>query len=260
MLASETDRRWRIGYVSGAFDMFHIGHLNLLRRSRERCDYLVAGVLTDEVVLRCKKKWPVIPLKERMEIIASLKCVDEVDRTTLPLLDKVAAWHKYHFDAMFSGDDHLHDGWAREEEDLAMLGAELVFFPYTKEVTTTKLRIETLPPMAESGKRARSPIKISHLFPFDRVGRGERIVIYGAGRVGKQYAYQLGALKYCELLAFADSYAKAGDMFMGKDCLTPDELADIINQIDRIVVASTTYHAQILDCLRALRIEPEKIV
>jgi glycerol-3-phosphate cytidylyltransferase len=157
MLACETDKHWRKGYVSGSFDMFHIGHLNLIRRARERCDYLVVGVLADECIAGAKNKPPVIPLRERLEIIAALKYVDEADVTTGALLNKVRAWEKYRFDAMFSGDDHLHDGWAREEGALKERGADLVFFPYTKEISSTLLR-EILPPRAaavrEPGKTA----------------------------------------------------------------------------------------------------------
>ena len=86
MLANETDKHWSKGYISGTFDMFHIGHLNLIRRAKERCDYLVVGVLSDDAVLRLKKRMPVIPQEERLEIIGALKYVDEVDITTLTLL------------------------------------------------------------------------------------------------------------------------------------------------------------------------------
>jgi len=140
MLASETDKNWDIGYISGSFDMFHIGHLNLIRRAKERCNWLIVGVLTDEIIIAMKKKSPMIPLSERIEIVSAIKYIDEVDVTTEPLLNKVTAWEKYRFDAMFSGDDHLDDGWAWEEDDLKALGADLVFFPYTKEVSSTGLR------------------------------------------------------------------------------------------------------------------------
>lgn len=136
----ETNKHWKKGYVSGSFDMFHIGHLNLLRRAKERCDYLVVGVLSDECIVRNKKKAPIISLEDRLEIVRACQYVDEVDVTTKELLNKVTAWHKYHFDAMFTGDDHKDDGWAWEEPELNKLGAELVFFPYTKNVSSTKLR------------------------------------------------------------------------------------------------------------------------
>lgn len=139
-MIEEDNKHYHIGYVSGTFDMFHIGHLNLLRRAKERCDYLIVAVLSDECVLRSKKKQPIIPLADRLEVIRACKYVDEVDVTTVELLNKITAWHKYHFDAMFTGDDHKTDGWAWEEPELNKLGAELVFFPYTQNVSSTKLR------------------------------------------------------------------------------------------------------------------------
>lgn len=260
MLASETETHWSKGYVSGSFDMFHIGHLNLIRRARERCDHLVVGVLADECIVSGKKKWPVIPLSERMEIVGALKYVDEIDVTTKPLLNKITAWEKYRFDAMFSGDDHLHDGWAWEEEDLKARGAVLVFFPYTREVSTTLLQDMTLPPRADVAAVADAVESFRRVFPFDRVNKGERIVIYGAGRVGAQYAAQLAVVAYCEIGAFADTYAKEGDTFAGRRCLTPAELKRELESFDRIVVASAAYRDEILDRLRTLGIPPERIV
>ncbi|MDR2648921.1 MAG: adenylyltransferase/cytidyltransferase family protein [Clostridiales bacterium] len=140
MLAAETDRRYKRGYVSGSFDMFHIGHLNLLRRARQRCDYLLVGVLTDELITAGKKRRPVIPLPERMEIIRELRCVDETDVTTPDVIPKLAAWEKYRFDAMFSGDDWLgKPGWAEEERQLNRVGADLVYFTYTRYRSTTEI-------------------------------------------------------------------------------------------------------------------------
>lgn len=260
MLASDTDKHWGRGYISGSFDMFHIGHLNLIRRAKERCDHLIIGVLADECIVKGKKKWPVIPLGERLEIVGALKYVDELDVTTEPLLNKIAAWEKYHFDAMFSGDDHLCDGWAWEEEDLKARGAVLVFFPYTKEVSTTLLQDLTLPPKADGEAVTATVESFRHVFPFDRVNKGERIVIYGAGRVGAQYASQLSAVAYCEIRAFADTYAKVGDTFSGRRCLTPDELKHSLDSCDRIVIASASYRDEILDRLRSLGIPPERIV
>jgi glycerol-3-phosphate cytidylyltransferase len=134
VLALETDKQWQTGYISGIFDGFHIGHLNLIRRAKERCDRLIVGVLSDEATCKTKKEMPRVKLPDRLAIIEAIKYVDEVDVTTLVLLNKVAAWYRYKFDAMFSGDNHLHDkGWTWEEELLNNLGAELVFFSYTVE-------------------------------------------------------------------------------------------------------------------------------
>ena len=149
MLASETDKHWNKGYISGTFDMFHIGHLNLIRRTKERCDYLVVGVLSDDVVFLNKKKKPVIPINHRLEIVKAIRYVDEVDITTEPLIDKAAAWQKYGFDVMFSGDDHNGTTWLKENEksEFEKNGVDLIFFPYTKEITSTMLREKAQPPI-----------------------------------------------------------------------------------------------------------------
>ena len=137
---SVIEKHYKKGYVSGTFDMFHIGHLNLLRRAKEQCEYLVVGVLSDECVMDSKKHDPVIPLEDRLAIVEACRYVDEVDVTTKELIPKIAAWEKYHFDAMFTGDDHKDDGWAWDEALLNERGAEIVFFPYTEKVSSTMLR------------------------------------------------------------------------------------------------------------------------
>ncbi|WP_371790432.1 adenylyltransferase/cytidyltransferase family protein [Streptomyces sp. NBC_01471] len=127
-----------VGYASGVFDLFHLGHLNLLKRARERCDYLVAGVLIDEVALH-KGYPPVVPLAERMEIVESLGCVDEVVVDTT--LEKVAAWEKVGFHRMFKGDDWKGtprgDQW---ERDFAALGVTVVWLPRTEGISTAHRR------------------------------------------------------------------------------------------------------------------------
>jgi len=137
---SGADKKYNTGYVSGSFDMFHIGHLNLLRRAKERCEYLIAGVLADECVVMHKNRPPVIDIEDRFEILKQCRYVDEADITTKELLSKTSAWEKYHFDAMFTRDDHKDDGWAWDVPELNKLGAEVVYFPYTKKISSTKLR------------------------------------------------------------------------------------------------------------------------
>ncbi|MCM3135740.1 adenylyltransferase/cytidyltransferase family protein [Paenibacillus polysaccharolyticus] len=261
MLATDTSKHWNVGYVSGAFDMFHIGHLNLIRQSKERCDRLIVGVLTDELIMKRKNKWPTIALKERMEIVGALQYVDQVDVTTEPLIYKFNALEKYGFDVMFSGDDHVADGWGHDESELKEVGVDLVFFPYTQNISTSRLQALTLPPKAEhADKPARIDDGIHYLFPFDKVNKKERIIIYGIGQVGVQYARQLNHLQFCEIVAFADTYAKTGSFFEGKRCLTPEEICSFDMEYDRIVIASTTYHSQILMRLRSLGIQPGRII
>ena len=261
MLASETCKHWHIGYVSGSFDMFHIGHLNLICRAKERCNHLIAGVLTDELIYERKQKWPVVPLAQRITIIEAIRHVDEVIVTTPDIIPRAEAWKKLRFDAFFTGDDWVGSPrQAEEEKQLNSFGADLVFFPYTKEVTTTHLQETILPPKAGESDTARKIDAFTRIFPFDKVNKGEKIVIYGAGKIGDQYARQLAALDFCEIVAFADTYAKPGAMFHGKRCLTPEELNENMADFDRIVIASPVYHGQILGRLRALGVAPERIV
>lgn len=130
-----------IGYTTGVYDLFHIGHLNLLRKAKAQCDYLIVGVSTDELV-GYKGKHSVIPFEERKQIVGSIKYVDEV--VTQENMDKLGAWHKYHFDVMFVGDDWKGtEKWNKIEADLAEVGAKVVYFPYTKGTSSTLIN-ETL--------------------------------------------------------------------------------------------------------------------
>lgn len=127
-----------IGYTTGVYDMFHIGHLNVIRRAKEQCDYLIVGVSTDELVEHEKSKTPVIPFEERASIVAALKYVDRV----VPQFnkDKVEAWEKYHFDKMFVGSDWQGTPqWRIFEEQFAPLGVEIVYLPHTDGISSTKL-------------------------------------------------------------------------------------------------------------------------
>ncbi len=127
-----------IGYTTGVYDMFHIGHLNILRRAKEQCDYLIVGVSTDELVLKEKNKTPVIPWNERAEIIKAIRYVDEV--VVQPDKDKLAAWERYHFDKMFVGTDWQGTPqWQKIEEQFAPLGVEIVYLPHTDGVSSTEL-------------------------------------------------------------------------------------------------------------------------
>ncbi len=115
--------------------MFHIGHLNLLRRAKEQCDRLIVGVSVDELVLY-KHKRAVIPFEERIEIVRQIKYVDEA----VPQynMNKMEAWEKYRFNKMFVGDDWKGtDKWNKIEEEMKSVGVELVYFPYTKGTSST---------------------------------------------------------------------------------------------------------------------------
>lgn len=128
-----------IGYTTGVFDMFHIGHLNILKRAKEQCDYLIVGVSTDELCKSYKKKEPIIPYEERKAIIEAIKYVDEV----IPQIDrnKFAAWQRIGFDIMFVGDDWKNSPLFTElEKKFKDVGVKIVFLPYTKTTSSTILR------------------------------------------------------------------------------------------------------------------------
>lgn len=128
-----------VGYAPGAFDMFHIGHLNILRRAREHCDHLIAGVVTDEVVAGVKGRPPVVPHAERLEVVSAIDLVDEVitDRSS----DKFELWRQLRYDILFKGDDWLGTERAqRLERLLGEVGARVHYFPYTASTSSTGLR------------------------------------------------------------------------------------------------------------------------
>ena len=130
-----------IGYTSGVYDLFHIGHLNLLRNAKAMCDKLIVGVSTDELV-RYKNKKAVIPHNERMEIVRAIRYVDAV----IPQenMDKFEMWKKLKFDVMFVGDDwYKTDKWKELEAQFKEVGVRIVYFPYTKGTSSTLIN-ETL--------------------------------------------------------------------------------------------------------------------
>jgi glycerol-3-phosphate cytidylyltransferase len=128
-----------VGYAPGAWDMFHVGHLNILRHARSRCDYLVAGVVDDEMLELAKGRRPVVPVVERAEIVRHVVYVDEVFVETQP--DKVETWRRRPFDVFFKGDDWKGTAKGRDlESRFADVGVEVVYFPYTVHTSSTVLR------------------------------------------------------------------------------------------------------------------------
>ena len=130
-------KKYKVGYTTGVYDLFHIGHLNLLRRAKEQCEYLIVGVTVDELVAY-KHKQSVIPFEERLAIVDAVKYVDKaVPQTSM---DKMAAWQEYKFDVMFVGDDWKGtDKWNTFEEEFKKVGTDIVYFPYTKSTSSTLL-------------------------------------------------------------------------------------------------------------------------
>ena len=132
-------KKFKIGYTTGVYDMFHIGHLNILKKAKEQCDYLIVGVSTDEVVKKYKHRLPIIPFEERKQIIESIKYVDKVIPQTT--MDKYVAWQQEKFNVIFHGDDWKNsDMYIEMENKLKKEGVEFVYFPYTKKISSTLLR------------------------------------------------------------------------------------------------------------------------
>lgn len=131
-------KKYKIGYTTGVFDMFHIGHLNLIKRAKEQCEYLIVGVSTDDLVESYKNKKPIIPFEERIAIVESIKYVDKaVPQLTM---NKMDAWNDLKFDVMFHGSD-----WKNSEmynkiiEDFKTVGVDVVFLPHTEGISSTML-------------------------------------------------------------------------------------------------------------------------
>lgn len=136
------EKKYKVGYTCGVYDLFHVGHLNLFERCKEMCDILIVGVCDDTYVREIKKKEPVINEKDRLRIVKALKSVDDaflVDIETTN--DKMKAWERFKFDVLFSGDDWKgSERYLKTEEDFKPLGVSIEYLPYTKEVSTTMLK------------------------------------------------------------------------------------------------------------------------
>ena len=140
--------KYKIGYTTGVFDMFHIGHLNILRRAKEQCDYLIVGVSTDDLVLHEKNKIPIIPFSDRCRIVEAIKYVDKV----VPQInkDKLAAWHQFQFDVMFVGSDWKGTPqWNAFEKQFSPLGVKIEYLSHTDGISSTLLREKITIPSPE---------------------------------------------------------------------------------------------------------------
>lgn len=135
-------KKYKVGFTTGVFDLFHVGHLNLLERCKEQCDYLVVAVCGDDYVRSVKRKEPCFPQEERIRIIGALKCVDQVSDITIGEVDdKMLALERFKFDVLFSGDDWRgSERYIRTEEQFAKLGVSIEYLPYTQGISTTQIK------------------------------------------------------------------------------------------------------------------------
>lgn len=133
------NKKYKIGYTTGVYDMFHIGHLNILKRAKAQCDKLIVGVTTDELCYKRKQKYPVINQDDRMEIVRSIRYVDEV--VSQEDMDKLEAVKKYHADVVFVGSDWQGTpAWNQYEKDFAEVGCKVVYLDHTDGISSTILR------------------------------------------------------------------------------------------------------------------------
>lgn len=131
-------KKYKIGYTAGVYDLFHIGHLNLIKTAKDLCDYLMVGVNSDKLVLEYKNKLPIINEQERLEIIKSIKYVDEA--FIVNSLDKLVAYQSHPFDVVFIGSDWKgNERWKKTETDLAKIGVDVIYLPYTNGISSTAI-------------------------------------------------------------------------------------------------------------------------
>lgn len=133
------EKKYKIGYTTGVYDMFHIGHLNVIKRAKEQCEYLIVGVTTDELCFKRKNKLPIICEADRIAIVSELRCVDQVVRQET--MDKLEAVKKYHADAVFVGSDWKGtDAWNQYEKEFAEVGCAVVYLDHTEGISSSILR------------------------------------------------------------------------------------------------------------------------
>ncbi len=133
-------KKYRIGYTQGAFDVFHIGHLNLLQNAKKMCDVLVVGVNSDNLINEYKYRSPLNSETDRLAIVSNIKAVDYAFISST--LEKMEAWEKIRFDAVFIGDDWKgSERWLRTEKELSAVGSDVIYLPYTHGISSTMLRL-----------------------------------------------------------------------------------------------------------------------
>ena len=133
------EKKFKIGYTTGTFDLFHVGHLNLLEKAKENCEILIVGVSTDELVKDYKGELPVIPFEDRIRIVGALKCVDKV--SAQKTLNKLDVLPDIQYDVLFHGDDWKNTKMYNEiEEKLREQKVSCIYFPYTKSVSTKSIK------------------------------------------------------------------------------------------------------------------------
>lgn len=133
------EKKYKVGYTDGVYDLFHVGHLNMIQAAKRQCEYLIVGVHGDDVVKEYKHHTPIIHENDRKRILESINGVDKV--VINRFRDKMKLWELYHFDVIFIGDDWKGtERWNRFEEELHAINVDVVYVPYTRGISTTQIR------------------------------------------------------------------------------------------------------------------------
>lgn len=142
MVITMSAKKYKVGFTCGVFDLFHVGHLNLLINCKKQCDKLIVGLCDDEYVVKVKKNQPVFPQEDRFRILEALKIVDEVHYVTIEEVnDKQLAQKIFGFDVLFSGDDWKgSDRYAKTEKEFEKIGVSIEYLPYTKGISTSSIK------------------------------------------------------------------------------------------------------------------------
>ena len=214
-------KKYKVGYVQGTFDLFHIGHLLLIQKAKARCEHLIVGVVSDELSKSYKGMRPYIFYEDRVAIVGALRDVDEVMKVDFANEDKLKIWDMCHFDCHFSGNDHI--GWEMLIAKLRRRGSDVEFFPYTERTSSTKIKTIL---------RNRALYGLAAGFPVELLSK--RVAIYGAGRLGKDLHRKITDLPDKEVVLWVDkNYAKLQEGSLS--VVSPDRLLNI--SYDEIVIA-----------------------
>ena len=224
-------KKYKVGYIAGVFDLFHIGHLNLLRNAKKECEHLIVGVLSDELVIHFKKKTPYISEEERREIISAIKYVDEAVLVGVDTIEKMKAWEKYKFDCLFSGDDWRNEAsWIEDQEKLQAVGSDIFFLPYTKSTSSTQIK------------------KLIN----DSQSKGEKkIILFGAGEYGQKAIKYYGKDKIAGVVD--NDINKVGNQVDGCTIISVQQLEEYMAEYE-VVIAIRNYKA-VMEQLKACGIK-----
>lgn len=230
-------KKYNIGYIAGVYDLFHIGHLNMIKRAKEKCNYLIVGVLVDELVLHFKKKPSFISFEERIEIIRSIKGVDEAVPVTSENVGKMDSWKLHHFDCQFSGSDYANSpDWLEDKRALEEVGSTIEFFPYTEATSSTYIK---------------------KLIEKEIIGK--KMFLFGAGEIGRKFLHFMQDSDEgtgWNVIGFLDNNINKAMSLLEKTIIyRPDYLTSYTDFKNITVVVTTKASDEIVNQLRYMGIK-----